>query len=102
MNKQFHIGNITKVRWYYTNFKYGHMAWGHKKDSFDEKSYIIKPFQHLESSTIAEMDETMDPDKCYAYIYIVKSDKLIIRNLFDSKHEKGFEQKKYIFPRLSV
>ena len=97
MNKQFHIGNITKVRWHYTNFKYGYMAWGHSMNSFDTNFWITKQHPHLETATISKADQTMNPDKCYAYICIDESNNLIIRNLFDSKHEKGFDQKNTYF-----
>lgn len=68
------------------------MAWGHTKYTFDKQSYI-----QLESSTIFKIDETMDPDKCYAYIYIDDNGKLAVRNLFNSKHKKRFEQKNTYF-----
>ncbi len=98
MKKQITIGNITKVRWHYSNKKYGYMAWGHARETFDENSYIITQNPHLETAKIIEMDESMNPDKYYAYIYIDKdNNKLRIRNLFDSKHEKGFSQKNTFF-----
>lgn len=96
MKKQFCIGNITKVRWHYVNHKYGYMAWGHMRESFDKNSYISKQHPHLETAVITEMDTTMNPDKSYAYVCI-DNNKLLIRNLFDSKHEKEFSQKNTFF-----
>jgi hypothetical protein len=96
MKKEITIGNITKVRWHYVNRKYGHMAWGHMRECFDKDFYISKQHPHLET-VIYEMDDKMNPDKFYAYILIDKNNKLIIRNIFDSKNEKGFSQKNTFF-----
>lgn len=98
MKKEFCIGNITKVRWHYSNMKYALNSWGHRRESFDKNFYVSKQHPHLETAKIIEMDESMNPDKYYAYIFIDKdNNKLRIRNLFDSKHEKGFSQKNTFF-----
>ncbi len=97
MKKQFCIGNITKVRWHYSNKKYALNAWGHARETFDENSYITSNHEEY-NYTIKTFDETMNTDKYYAYIYINKyNNKLLIRNLFNSKHEKGFSQKNTFF-----
>jgi hypothetical protein len=97
MKKEITIGNITKVRWHYVNRKYGYMAWGHMRESFDKNFYISKQHPHLETAEIIEMDDSMNPDKFYAYIHIDKNNKLLIRNIFDSKNDKGFSQKNTFF-----
>ncbi len=97
MKKEFCIGNITKVRWHYSNTKYDLNSWGHARETFDEDSYI-KTIHEKYNYTIKTLDDTMNPDKCYAYVQINKDKKLHIRNLFDSKHEKGFSQKNTFFP----
>jgi hypothetical protein len=96
MKKKFCIGNITNVRWHYRNAKYGYQAWGHMRETFDESCYIITK-QEDYGYNIRTFDNTMNPDKFYAYVEINKDGKLHIRNLFDSKHEKGFEQKNTYF-----
>lgn len=96
MKKQFYIGNITKVRWHYSNKKYGNMAWGHAKETFDDNSYITTNHEEY-NYTIKTFDDSMNPDKCYAYVQINKDKKLHIRNLFDSKHKEGFKQKNTFF-----
>jgi hypothetical protein len=96
MKKQFCIGNITKVKWHYINQKYGYMAWGHARETFDENSYITTTHEEY-NYMIKQFDETMNQDKCYAYIEINKDGKLKIRNLFNSKNEKGFSQKNTFF-----
>lgn len=96
MKKQFYIGNITKVKWHCRNVKYAYQAWGHMKETFDENSLITTKNEEY-NITIKTFDNTMNPDKFYAYVEINKDNKLHIRNLFDSKHEKGFEQKNTYF-----
>ena len=96
MKKQFNIGNITKVRWHYRNAKYDYQAWGHMRETFDEECYIATKHPEYDS-IVKRMNDSMSPDKFYAYIEIDKEHKLKVRNLFDSKHEKGFEQKNTYF-----
>jgi len=97
MKKKFTIGNITKVKWHYRNAKYGYQAWGHMRETFDDENCYITTKQEDYGYTIRTFDNTMCPDKFYAYVEINKDNKLHIRNLFDSKHEKGFEQKNTYF-----
>lgn len=105
MKKRFHIGNITKVRWHYRNCKYVLNAWGHMRISFDKDAYISKKYPQLDDENSTELDLTMCitmdtnmvPTKQYAYIEINKENRLIIRNLFDSKHKEGFDQKNAYF-----
>jgi hypothetical protein len=96
MKKQFYIGNITKVKWHYRNVKYGYNAWGHSRETFDEKCYTIINNKE-ENYNIRIIDSSMNSEKNYAYIEINNNLNLHIRNLFDSKHEKGFSQKNTFF-----
>ncbi len=92
MKKQFYIGNITKIRWHYSNKKYGYMTWGHARETFDENCY-----KKEENYNIRTFDDSMNPEKFYAYVEVNNNYNLHIRNLFDSKHEKGFNQKNTFF-----
>jgi hypothetical protein len=95
MKKKITIGNITKVKWHYRNAKYGYQAWGHMRATFDESCKTITTYPSGQS--VVRIDDLMNPVKFYAYVEINKDNKLHIRNLFDSKHEKGLEQKNAYF-----
>lgn len=96
MKKQFCIGNITNVRFHFVNRKYALNSWGHMMESFDKDFYILTKHP-VYDSIVTTTDESMNPDKCYAYIEIDINNQLSVRNLFDNKHEKGFKQKNTYF-----
>lgn len=72
------------------------MAWGHMRETFDDNCCIFKKHEDYDS-IIAQIDDVMDSDKFYAYIEVDIDNKLHIRNLFDSKHYEGFNQKNTYF-----
>lgn len=96
MKKQFCIGNITNVRFHYVNMKYALNSWGNARKSFDKECYIFTNHPVYDSIDTT-IDESLKPDKYYAYIEIDINNQLSVRNLFDSKHEKGFNQKNTYF-----
>jgi hypothetical protein len=98
MKKQFFIGNITKVRWHYALRKHALNSWGHMRETFDDTSIIKKQHPYLKNAFLYELDTSMNYDKCYAYVSIDKDkNNIIVRNIFDNKHEKGFDQKNTYF-----
>lgn len=78
------IGNITNVKWHYMNKKMFKNTLGHVRETYN-------------SDMDMDMDTNMDTDKYYAYISI-NNNKLVVRNVFDSNHPKGFNQKNTYFP----
>ena len=88
------IGNITHVRWHTILFKISQYNYGNRALSFDESNFIIRDDENKE---YRNLNRNMNPDKNYAMVTLDKCGNIFIRNLFDSKHPKGFEQKNTYF-----
>ena len=84
------VGNITKVKWHYVSRRLGKGIHGYVRESYVPEE-MYKP-----NTTHLELDETMDKNKNYAYIYL-KYGKIFVRNLFNSKDANGFNQKNTYF-----
>jgi len=84
MVKEFCIGNIVDVKWSY-------------------RDYIIRDYYQINEDKMpkGKIDYTMDPNKSYACISI-ENDKFFIRNEFDSKDIKGFDQKNTYFEDIGI
>lgn len=98
------IGNITRVKWHYVNYKFALNSWGHRRETFDENMYIIEEMVEIKNKQgnitntypFRNFDESMLKDKKYAYVYLEEG-KIYIRNLFDSSNSEGFKQKNTFF-----
>jgi hypothetical protein len=91
------IGNIQKVKWHYCHRGVGRGVHGYSRESYTpEEMYIIKKHPHLNDATVSEINDSMDENKNYAYIYL-EYGKIYIRNLFNNKDPNGFKQKNTFF-----
>jgi hypothetical protein len=72
------IGNITRVKWHYVNYKYALNSWGYMRETFDANMYIVEEMIEIKDEQgnitntypVRNFDESMLKDKKYAYVYI--------------------------------
>lgn len=103
-HNNFILGNITKVRWHTYLHKvsvntYGHMAITYDEENMIEETVETKDIDGNITDTYpsVKINEIMDTNKNYAMVSIDMDANILIRNLFDSKHPKGFDQKNTYF-----
>jgi hypothetical protein len=103
-HNNFILGNISKVRWHTYLSKIAINTYGHMAETYDEENMIEEIIETRDSNgnitdtyPSVKLNEIMDIDKNYAMVSIDIEGNILVRNLFDSKHPKGFDQKKYIF-----
>lgn len=95
MKKELLLGNITEVKWHYFSQKFN-FNYCHSRTSFNNKSYVLRQHPSLDAK-ICEIDETMNPEKQYAYVFLDVNHNIVVRNIFNSKHNDGFKQKNTFF-----
>jgi len=98
------IGDILKVRWHYMCRRFANGVTGYVRESYvpkemyncDKDSAKLDLDLEINLEIDLDIDDTMDENKNYAYVYL-KYGKIYVRNLFNSKDEKGFNQKNTYF-----
>jgi hypothetical protein len=103
-HNNFILGNITKVRWHTYLSKIAINTYGHMAETYDEENMIEEMVETTDSDgniidkyPSVKLNEIMDIDKNYAMVSIDIEGNILVRNLFDSKHPNGFEQKNTYF-----
>lgn len=103
-HNNFILGNISKVRWHTYFSKIAINTYGHMAETYDEENMMEEIIENRDSNgniteiyPLIKLNEIMDIDKNYAMVSIDIEGNILVRNLFDSKHPKGFDQKNTYF-----
>ena len=104
-HNNFIIGNISKVRWHtylqqISEDNYGHIAETYDDENMVEETIEVKDSDGniIETYPSIKLNDIMDTNKNYVLVSIDIERNILIRNFFDSKHPKGFDQKNTYFP----
>ncbi len=102
-HNNFTIGNITKVRWHIHLHEISEDNYCHMSETYDEENMIEETVETKDSDGITDtypsikINEIMDIHKNYAMVSIDIDGNISVRNFFDNKHPKGFDQKNTYF-----
>jgi hypothetical protein len=101
------IGNITKVCWHAVLHEY-QGQYGHLHECYHimKNNKLFDDYNSFANSVAFGIDaclqlSCMSSDKLYAIVVMNdKYDKMLVRNLFDSTHAEGFNQKNVFYPDI--
>jgi len=103
-HNNFKIGNISKVRWHTYLHQIAENNYGHMAETYDEENMVEEIIETKDSDgnitdtyPSIKINDIMDIDKNYAMVSIDIDGNILVRNFFDSKHSKGFDQKNTYF-----
>jgi hypothetical protein len=103
-HNNFIIGNISKVRWHTCLQQISTKTYGHIAESYDEENLIEEIIKTKDSDgnitdiyPSIKINDIMDSNKSYAMVSVDMEGNIFIRNFFDSKHPKRFDQKNTYF-----
>jgi hypothetical protein len=104
-HNNFIIGNISKVKWHTYLHQISEENYGHMAETYDEENMVEDMVEVKDSDgnitdtyPSIKINDIMYHDKNYAMVSIDTEKNILIRNFFDSKNPRGFDQKNTYFP----